>query len=351
MRVNNALYNTLLNLIKSSSTDSQGSNNDKEINNPININISNDILSLLNKFNDKNKKEIITNWYKNNLPLTREHLQKLLSIIKNSSDKSSARTKIKAFALLLKNSIEPTPKLVGAAASNLNHKKTISKLINQITESENIGRKIKQILQQLQINTSTESEQITKELTNYNTALMKGLEILSPEKNDKSQKLFQQLLGQQIINNSNNNLLSSLELPLYFPQYKRLLSGFLKIYKEPYKNQTDKNNNNKNRTYKIIFSIDLPDKGTIQAEIYYNKKYIKSIFGCESKEIRKLIKSNFDMLKEKLKLTGSIVEEVEVNLLTDKDNIAKNNKNTDLEEAQLQNENILENYKHINFKI
>ncbi|MFW6022545.1 MAG: flagellar hook-length control protein FliK [Bacillota bacterium] len=335
---------------------------------------SRDVLTLLKQLNAKDRRLLISNLLKYNLPLEKGKLDKFISYLKNNPQNSS--DKIKAFTLLLKSNFKFDKKLINGLAANFNKNNSISEKINNlidisrlITDSSikdnrestksintnnstpNTGEKapankqLSQILKQLIINPSQSKDVLTEQLKEYPQILKETITSLQNHNNDSnSQKIFQQLIGQNLLNHQTENVLLHLEIPMFFPQYNKLIPVYIHIEEDNNTNNLDKN---KTKNYRIDFIISLEKRGVIKAETKINTQQIQINFKCNNRETVDIIESRFANLKNNLekmgiKITNSNISYTEIDIENINEFTNKESENTSKNS---------EEFMHIDIKI
>ena len=335
---------------------------------------SNKILNLLHKMNTQDRQLLLSYLFKNNLPLDSECIQKLMSYLQNKADTNN-NDLIKAFVLLMKNNIPINKGLLEGIASNLNQEKSLSNKLNDLIniveqketsaankplihtsklflasnqENQQIEKDnpIQNILKQLIFNPSRPVDEIIEQLKEYPEKLKQGIQLLQEQGGNREQKILQQLIGQQIINHQDRNLLLQLEIPLFFSQYKKNIPAFLSIKQNVNKKSRD---NNSGKNYKIDFIISLEKRGIIKAETYISTGRVKISFTCNQRETMKLIESEFFTLKENLESLGVNIEKPTIEYSNIK---PENLTNLDLIDETFETDKIqLDDFLHIDIKV
>lgn len=190
------------------------------------------------------------------------------------------------------------------------------------------------IIKQLIVVPSESNKVLVEQLQKYPQRLSNSMEVLQEQAGNNEQKILQQLIGQQILNHQDKSILLNLEIPLYFPQYKKFIPAYLNIKEDDEK--YNENNISGTRNYKIQFIISLEKRGIIKSETFISKGRIKILFTCNKQETADLIKKEFISVKEGLENIGMNVEKPIINyanLQNDdinqylNDNTGLNNKN------------------------
>ncbi len=125
--------------------DQSNTSSKKEIaNQNISKTTSNQILNLLGNLNEQDRKTLVSNIIKYNLPIDTEKVQQLVSYLQNKAEKNNNEL-IKSFILLTKNGIPINKSLLEGIAANFKQNNSLSDKLNNllnITEvRENIATK------------------------------------------------------------------------------------------------------------------------------------------------------------------------------------------------------------------
>ncbi len=315
-------------------------------------NTSSEILNLLGKLNEQDRKILISSLINYNLPIDTEKIEKLVSYLQNKADKDNGSL-IKSFILLMKNNIPINKSLLEGIAANFKQNNSLSDKLNNllnVTEiRENIATKkdnpLLSILKQLIIDPSNREETLIDQLKEYPEKVSKSIQLLQEQSNNSQQKVMQHLIGQQLINHEVKNLLLNLEIPIFFPQYKKFIPAYLNIRRDSNSDSRDKDSLLKN--YKINFIISLEKRGIIKAETYMSTGRIKILFTCNKKDTMELIDSEFIGLKESLESIGIRVENPSIKCSNLNSEDINNNLNDNIGIEGSQNSDFL----HIDIKV
>lgn len=361
---------------------------------------SHEVLNLLKQFNEQEKRTLITTWVNNKLPLDINTIKKLIAFLNENGTGNKNQTadnsnnnisKIKAFAFMVKNNITLSKGMLNGLTANFNQHQSISKQLNTILHSTNITEVLSDLFtngkiendngninlmtninQQLEQTTSNQSlsrpflqllrnliiipdqspdspSDLQLQLENYPEKLNQSLQIIQEQGDGATNKIFQQLTGQHLINQQDNNLLLQLELPLYFPQYKKLIPAYLQVkrQKRGNKNQPESKKDN----YHISFIIALEKRGMIKADVLLSPGRVKAEFTCNQNNTTRLVKKHFPSLKTNLEKMGFMVEEPVI------EEIEKGKESEEINRFLYQsidnnaNDNDLQEFIHIDLKI
>ncbi len=320
---------------------------------------SNEILNLLGKISEQDRKTLVSSLIKYNLPIDTKKIEQLVSYLQDKPEKNNSEL-IKSFIILTKNNIPISKSLLEGLAANFKQNNSLSNKLNNLfnktetgeiiaTKKEgeiiqkentsdgkpktpNIKSSIKPnlfntqisnhttqkdsllltIMRQLIINPSNTEKTLTDQLKEYPEQLIKSIQLLQEQGDNSQQKVIQHLIGQQLINHQDKNLLLNLEIPIFFTQYKKFIPAYLNIKKDINNGET-KDMNLSLKNYKINFIISLEKRGIIKAETYISTGRIKILFTCNRKETMELIESEFINLKESLENIGISVENPSIN--------------------------------------
>ncbi len=300
------------------------------------------ILNLLEKLNEQDRKILISGLIKYNLPLDTGNIKQLISYLQNKAQKNN-NALIKSFILLSKNNIPINKGLLEGVGDNFKQENSLSEKLNKlisitpskessIMQKENSingkpqslntksplesnlfdkpttqkNNPLSNIIRHLLINPSSSEKTLIDQLKEYPEQLSKSIQLLQEQGGNSQEKIMQHLIGQQLINHQDKNLLLNLEIPIFFPQYKKSIPAYLNIRRDS--NSESKNNDFSVKNYKISFIISLEKRGIIKAETFISTGRIKILFTCNKKETTGLIESEFINLKEGLEDIGISVE-------------------------------------------
>lgn len=303
---------------------------------PAEVNEADEVIKLLEQLESSLRKKLLKTFFKYNLPLKREYLLEVISLINNTNlaDRSGsggyqnyeARNNhgdlqssgglenpggqrafniMKAFIFLLKNNLPLLRGLIEGIASNLDARQSLSEKINSKPDL------LPGITDKLAIRPNLTPQELQDELRNYPAQLNRAIRFLNQTGDETSAKILNQLLGQQLINNQDSNTLLTLELPLFFPQYSKLVPAYLHVLRERktgWESKEKKEGKKAGDTFKISFLISLEKRGTIRADITYTRGRIGGVFKSSSPETRRLIRENIPGLQERLEKLGFRVE-------------------------------------------
>ncbi|HLV09683.1 MAG TPA: hypothetical protein VKY40_05715 [Halanaerobiales bacterium] len=325
--------------------------------------ISAEVIRLLSSLSPEERKTLVSIWLKLNLPFEAKSLNELLTLLKNASSKEEALSRIKAFALICKNQLPRLPHMILGLSHYIRPGSILTDELNHLlfpegnqsnTEdnSADSNKTVQTILDKITIDISRDSEMITEKLKNYTNRIQESLEILqnSPE---KEQRLLNQLLGQQLINNHRQELLLALELPFFIPEYNKLFPAYLRVLRERDQKKEADSNSNKN-IFKVAFIISLEKMGFIRADAVCKNlekgiPTINIVFRCSLESTIEIVREKKTYLIKALKKLGYIVEQAEIKL-------EKKTEKEELEDffeglTEITNYNDDEQFHHINFRI
>lgn len=337
--------------------------------------ISAEVIRLLSSLTDSERKTLITTWLKLNLPFDSKPLSELIALLKTTPDKEESLTRIKAFALIYKNKLPLLPHLIIGLSRYLN---PLSPLTNELSqflkskkitspENEQLAQKsskpsegeqknfVKNLLSKLIVDMSETPEKLATELKEYPAKLQETLEYLHNNPEKAKPELYNQLLGQQIINNHEKNLLLALEFPFFFPDYNKLFPGYLQIWRGRDEN---KDNAFSQDVLKITFLISLAKRGLIRADALYKTAKngppsIKIGFQCSSTETKELAEERIPILRRSLEELGLQVRKIAIELKEQaKDQETKSGIHNFYEGLfRVEKKSNLPQIKHINFRV
>ncbi len=349
---------------------------------------SNKILNLLEKLNEQDRKILISNLIRYNIPLETEKMERLVSYLRNKAEKDNSEL-IKSFILLSKNKIPISKSLLEGVGDNFKQENSLSEKLNKLInitrsnqsstipkendsmqkenringkphslnakpslESNLFDKQTTQknnpplnIIRHLLINTSSSEKTLIDQLKEYPEQLSKYIQLLQEQGGNSQEKIMQHLIGQQLINHQDKNLLLNLEIPIFFPQYKKSIPTYLNIRRDS--NSESRNNNSSVKNYKINFIISLKKRGIIKAETFISTGRIKIFFTCNKKETTGLIKSEFINLKESLEAIGISVEKTIIKY----SNINSDDMNTVLSSNIGIDQSQIDDFLHIDIKV
>ncbi|MFW5992092.1 MAG: hypothetical protein ACOCQN_02765 [Halanaerobiaceae bacterium] len=352
---------------------------------------SGEVIKLLQQLSEQERKALLDMWVNNKLPLDTDILKKLISFLNKSNTDSISNNiyKIKAFAFLLKNNISASRGLINSLSANIDHRQSVSEQLSKIlnlsennnllsgildTAQENVpandgnqqpfqtGNNLSltepllQLIKNLVIKPDGQpaaiSANIQEQLENYPAKLESSLQMLQEQGNEVNSKFLQQLSGQHLLNQQDNNLLLHLELPFFFPEQNKLVPVYLQVYRgkaeKGNKQQLKKEDNN----YHISFIISLKKRGMIKSDVFLSPGRIKASFACNKNKTGQLVKKMFPALKTDLEKMGFRVEEPEIRKIED----GKEEKELNQFLAQViqpgnPEDNTVDEFVHIDFKV
>ncbi|ACL70739.1 flagellar hook-length control protein FliK [Halothermothrix orenii] len=274
------------------------------------ISIPTDIKNILKGLDPLLQEKLIKYWINHKLPLDIKLLTTFIKLIKKTRPGANLNTMVKSFALLVKNKLPLASELFKGLILSYNSRESNSSesyVFQMGGLRDQLPRKLTREFLFYHHDSPT---RIEAKLSNYTEKLNELLQTLENLKENNSQykKLFNQITGNKLINlTSNENLLLSLELPLTFPDQNRPLPLYCQIWNQP-RSKKGGNQNGKNKSYQIVFLIELPRKGLIKAQIIYKSGHIKSSFQTGSNRTAELIKQNLPQLITRLEENGFSID-------------------------------------------
>ena len=346
----------------------QGKNNlypeniEKMGQNTIHDPFSTKLLNMLAELNPETRSLVINNILKNNLSLDLKKIQNLIEYINNSDFQNNNTEKkaliIKAFTILMKNKVPVNKDMLSALYRTLNKEETISDKINgnqdiiradqssgnsSSNKDNHISNELMKKIARLIINPEIDKENLVEKISNYSQQIDETLKLLQNNNDENQQELWEQLLGQKIINLDEENTLLQLELPIYFAESQKLIPAYLSIQKQEQEKKHDLTS--KDKGYKINFNISLEKRGLIKVATMIDTNSINSAFFCSQQETKSLIKENFPILKEKLEKLNFKVKHPQIKVL---DNGKKENTSIESKDTIVQEE---KEFLHIDIRI
>ena len=314
MKINQLNYHYLLKLIENQLSGDQPKKGHPEPLSGKIPEISAEILKILSQFTPEQRKEIMQNWAGLNLPLKKEYLGQLVELLKNSgpSDPVQQNSLIQAYSIFLKNKLPLFPSLIIGLANNYSPENPLTEKLNQL-QSVPAG-----LIKRLTINPELPAEQISRQLVDYSGQLNRIIQLFQQNSSGPTWQLLNHLLGQQLLNKQEPNLLLALEIPLFIPDYQKLIPAYLQIRRFTDHNKRQQEKGEKD-TLKISFIITLEKRGTIKADMLYSSGQLKGTFQSDRAETCRLLESQLPLLTEELSKLGLEVQTPAVELLDEKE--------------------------------
>lgn len=262
-----------------------------------------DLISLLEKLSPEARKTLLNTWLKMNLSLSEELLTNLVKISNSLSNNSELNIKnlITAAAFMQKNSLPLSSGLLKGIASNFSSNPNLSSLL--IQSDTNNSARLPAEYKQLLLDISKDTAQITDTLKSYPEKMGNLLETLlqnSAGEDKSTLEIINHLQGQFLLQQVENPLLLTMDLPLYWPEQEKITPLQFRIWKGNKQKEKNSGQNPKN-VYTLSFNLELEKRGVIQAAIIIKKSTVKSIFLTSNEKTAQLIKQNFNLLQNKLK--------------------------------------------------
>lgn len=314
MKINQLNYHYLLKLIENQLSGDQPKKGHPEPLSGKIPEISAELLKILSQLNPEQRKVIMQNWAGLNLPLKKEYLGQLVELLKNSgpSEPVQQNSLIRAYSIFLKNKLPLFASLIIGLANNYSPENPLTEKLNQLQSVP------AELIKRLTINPELPAEQISRQLVDYSGQLNRIIQLFQQNSSGPTWQLLNQLLGQQLLNKQEPNLLLALEIPLFIPDYQKLIPAYLQIrrFTEHNKRQQEKGEKD---TLKISFIITLEKRGTIKADMLYSSGQLKGTFQSDRAETCRLLESQLPLLTEELSKLGLEVQTPAVELLDEKE--------------------------------